>query len=376
MQIGIGNRIKELRRRDGRTQEDLANALGVTCQAISRWEANGGYPDMETVPAIANYFHVTIDELFGYNGDREERITKILEQADRGINSGGDVTECVNMLRKAVEEFPSEPQVLLRLGYALNLCGWQKHGARGYTKDSSDYLYEDIEYNAKNAYWQEATMVFEKLLTMELPNDDREAIILCMTANYDKMGEREKAKALAENQNSLIISRECLLPHAMEGEDRDRYLGEAIIALLNELKKYIEVAVSTKLSIATTEIGINKFMALARLYEEIFDDGKCGIAHIHLRDLYLYCSIYQARLGDIDKALEYFSIAFGHSKTYSSIRCKGTYQYTAPLVSKVTFPGENFPAIPENYWEGWINVIPTNLREAINADERYKECFE
>ena len=81
MQINIGLKIRELRHRDGRTQEDLAMALGVTCQAISRWEANGGYPDMEIVPAIANYFHVTIDELFGYHGDREAQIQAIIDKA-------------------------------------------------------------------------------------------------------------------------------------------------------------------------------------------------------------------------------------------------------------------------------------------------------
>lgn len=74
MQIKIGKKIKELRCRDGRTQDDLAAALCVSCQAISRWETNGGCPDMETVPAIANYFHVAIDELFGCHDDREYQI--------------------------------------------------------------------------------------------------------------------------------------------------------------------------------------------------------------------------------------------------------------------------------------------------------------
>ena len=61
MQVKIGEKIKELPKVTGRKQEDLATALGVTPQAISRWEANGGYPDMEMIPSIANYFHISID---------------------------------------------------------------------------------------------------------------------------------------------------------------------------------------------------------------------------------------------------------------------------------------------------------------------------
>ena len=68
MQVNIGEKIKELRKKNGRKQEDLATALGVTPQAISRWEANGGYPDMGMIPAIANYFHITIA---GHMGDYE-----------------------------------------------------------------------------------------------------------------------------------------------------------------------------------------------------------------------------------------------------------------------------------------------------------------
>ena len=54
MQLNLGTKIRELRHRDGRTQEALAEALGVTSQAVSRWESGGSYPDMEIMPAIAN----------------------------------------------------------------------------------------------------------------------------------------------------------------------------------------------------------------------------------------------------------------------------------------------------------------------------------
>ncbi len=54
MQVNLRDKIRELRKRDGRTQEALADTLGVTSQAVSRWEANGGYLDMEITEVNTN----------------------------------------------------------------------------------------------------------------------------------------------------------------------------------------------------------------------------------------------------------------------------------------------------------------------------------
>lgn len=106
MQVKIGEKIKDLRKVTGRKQEDLATALGVTPQAVSRWEANGGYPDMEMIPSIANYFHITIDELFGYNNDRNRIIQEYNDKAQWLINNNDDMTECIALMRRGLEEFP------------------------------------------------------------------------------------------------------------------------------------------------------------------------------------------------------------------------------------------------------------------------------
>ena len=89
MQLNIGMKIRKLRHRDGRTQEMLADALGITSQAVSRWESGGSYPDMEMIPSIANYFGITIDELFGYQSDRELKIQGILEKTAAQFRSLG-----------------------------------------------------------------------------------------------------------------------------------------------------------------------------------------------------------------------------------------------------------------------------------------------
>lgn len=62
--MSIGKNIAELRKAKGVKQDELARFVGITAQAVSKWE-NGGVPDTELLPKIADYFNVSIDELFG-----------------------------------------------------------------------------------------------------------------------------------------------------------------------------------------------------------------------------------------------------------------------------------------------------------------------
>ena len=377
MNIKIGEKIKQLRHRDGRKQEDLANALGVSPQAISRWEANGGYPDMELIPAIANYFNISIDELFGYSKDRGDKLKAILSKADKEIGENGDMTECVEMLRAAIEEFPSEPKLYMNLGLALDLLGWKKHGARSYTKDGSDYTYEDTEYNSQNVYWQEALRAYEKALTFDMSAEARDVMTQRMVLYYAKMGYFDKATTLASKQNSLLMSREVLLSLANEGKTRDKYQGEAIIDVMNALKTVVVNSVCTKISVFTKKEGVALMIELAHLYESVFSDGRCGVGHYHICELYLHAALYETRFGEgAEKALDHFKKGFEHKKIYESIRCTGEYRYSAPLVAKVTFPSENFPSLTKTFWKGWMEILPEDFKEHIKADPNYSECFE
>lgn len=62
--MNIGKNIAKLRKAKVVKQDELARFVGVTAQAVSKWE-NGGVPDTELLPKIADYFNVSIDELFG-----------------------------------------------------------------------------------------------------------------------------------------------------------------------------------------------------------------------------------------------------------------------------------------------------------------------
>ena len=55
--------LAELRKQKGVTQEEMANTIGTSAQAISKWERGKNYPDIELLPIIADFFSTTIDNL-------------------------------------------------------------------------------------------------------------------------------------------------------------------------------------------------------------------------------------------------------------------------------------------------------------------------
>ncbi len=75
----IGIKISQLRKEKGVTQEELAKSVCVSPQAVSKWE-NGGVPDTELLPKIADFFEVSIDALFGRNITNYSDIEKALER--------------------------------------------------------------------------------------------------------------------------------------------------------------------------------------------------------------------------------------------------------------------------------------------------------
>lgn len=77
--------LKRIRKEKGVTQEQLADAVGVSAQAVSKWE-QGSFPDASLLPAIADYLGVRIDTLFGLKEEKfdlEDLIVRELDSAER-----------------------------------------------------------------------------------------------------------------------------------------------------------------------------------------------------------------------------------------------------------------------------------------------------
>ena len=102
--INLGNKIRELRKKRGITQEQLASALNLSPQAISKWEMGAGYPDVATLPVLAGYFGVSLDAMFDYDPEKlEEKIRNILIKSRVEAHSFED---SVRMLREGIAAYP------------------------------------------------------------------------------------------------------------------------------------------------------------------------------------------------------------------------------------------------------------------------------
>ena len=86
---------------------------------------------MALIPSIANYFGVSIDELFGYKNDRDRKIDAIIKEIDAfHIKSRGDdewVDECLGILRLGLAEFPQNEKLRITLADTLSEAGWRRH---------------------------------------------------------------------------------------------------------------------------------------------------------------------------------------------------------------------------------------------------------
>ena len=79
MELKLGTIIKKLRTERGITQEELANKMGISYQAVSKWETNTTTPDIAILPQLALFFGVSMDTLFSMNQDDYiERIGKMI----------------------------------------------------------------------------------------------------------------------------------------------------------------------------------------------------------------------------------------------------------------------------------------------------------
>lgn len=381
MQIELGKRMKELRQRDGRTQEDLARALGVTSQAVSRWEKGICYPDMELIPSLANYFGISIDELFGYQNGRAEKIEALANRIDEmnRQNNGKDVCmdACIQLAREGLVEFPGNERLMLCLASALYNAGYVRYGEHHLT-DEEGYDVFDTALHRTYREWQEAIKLYEKLLSTLEEGELRHRAVVELIQLYVNIGETEKAAAVAETAPSISGCRELLLSNTCTGRKRAEAYGRTLLEVAKTFANQMIYSVLVNKSHMKPEAAAQAVRNAICVYDLVCTDGNYGLHHGTLICLHLYLSEKLWLTGDHDGAFEALYAALEHARALVKVCEQEEVSYTAPLLSLVTVrpggPAEEglIAGLPDD-WPWWFDADCEKVSAEMKADPRWAE---
>ena len=373
MQVNIGEKIKALRKMTGRKQDDLAAALGVTPQAVSRWEADGGYPDIEMIPSIANYFHITIDELFGYNNDRDRIIREYNDKAQRLINNSDDMTECIALMRRGLEEFPDRVDFKSKLACALNMQGWRKKG------------------EVPNIFWEEAAKLYEEIL----PYD--QSCIISLISVYSSLGEHKKAEKKASEQPDLELCRQVLLGNlgsigSINDEKRaEQYRGDAVLELLHTFQRSLNEAIVCSAELENSREGLELLLLTRQLFEKMLGT-ECYGYHSDLCFIDMECVKIANNIGEHKAAMDFFDSAFdqytkfeqwknGKIKKWEELNDEGREtgnsdeHFTSSLLRYADLSGHKVIVCERGFLEKAANSFPEEKKKMITENHRYSCIF-
>ncbi len=112
MNLQLSENIKRLRREKNLTQEDIATELGISYQAVSRWETGLSYPDIELLPELAAMLGVSMDILFGMDEKSEEMK---LAQYDMESDAATNADEQIKLTKKYIAMLPNNTYLKYRL---------------------------------------------------------------------------------------------------------------------------------------------------------------------------------------------------------------------------------------------------------------------
>ena len=114
MNIRLGEKIRTLRKNKNISQEVLAQYLGVSFQAVSKWENGDNLPDVTMIPAIACFFEVSTDELFDFNRlETEEKVLKLCGEIARWRYERPEEAELA--YRELLKQYPGNDIIMANL---------------------------------------------------------------------------------------------------------------------------------------------------------------------------------------------------------------------------------------------------------------------
>ena len=284
----IGDKIKELRRKNNMTQEKLAERLDVSYQTVSEWETGTTSPDLSLIVPLARIFKITTDELFCYNENADALRKKELEVEFGATWKSGDLEKRYKISEQAVKEFPNDMEWLDRFAWAQALCSF------GYE--------DDEEYKGQQ---EEAIAKFASVIENTTDGEVRASSIQGIVQYLSFRGRNDEAKSYAKMypKNYPLSADEVLLT-CLVGEEKtvhyEKMLDNALL----------------KLIVLLTEGGEEGNEAAEKIIKIMLPDGNYSYYHCMLSEIYRRRARNGMEASDPDTAAEMLELALYHGRKY------------------------------------------------------------
>ncbi len=303
MNIAIGENIKKFRNQKGVTQERLAESIGVTPQAISRWESESGYPAIEYLPDIASFFGISVDELLGVKlSERETRRENIYTTINHIEDCGYNPTT-IDLLREAHAEFPSDMKISLSLAKAL--CS------------------EMFEDDPNTTFLREAEKMLRDLIRKSDDYDFRFECIRNLAVLYKEAWEDEQGYAeVVKMLPSIWSCREMFITDFFNGANQDMdEIRDCLVTLtrclVNNLRDYVAYVLPNeedkwdeKISCFDRMTDFCKFISGIMNEEKVADfDGDIAVLYRYIATYYIAQGKKNETLTCLEKMFAYMEKA-------------------------------------------------------------------
>lgn len=361
MNVYIGENVKRLRTAKGLTQEELADFLDVSFQAVSKWERGLAYPDVETIPVIANYFGVTIDELMGNSRIRaEERISGYLAEYDRlDLLCTAESQREKNALAKtAYAEFPYDWRIINMYRHSL-VCGRDAEDY-GDTKPTIRFLCEKIISGCTDDYFRQCAV--SSLLAISETREEEEKYLALLNDDFCILRGEEREDIAFERGRFEEGLRHCQA-------NLQEYLGWFLMKV-DTLTWNGIVPEDMRMS-AEQRIMVNeKVIGILCL---LFENGDFGGWTWNIACKYEENARSFFRLGRMEEGLAAFEESVEYWLRYDALPEKTAY--TSVLFDRSEFVRDERDTAdaeykkPKRYLE-WIRAMP--VYDCARADERFR----
>lgn len=361
MNVKIGMIIKKLRTEKNVTQDTLATAIGVTPQAISRWESESGYPDIELLPLLADFFSVSTDELLGYKlSERESNIANIKKEISR-LSEDGTIEERISFARNAISKYPSDNYIRVNLAVCLYHL---------WTETNNESLLGEIE-NLCSSVINECN-----------DEDTRYDAIILLVNIYRDTKQCDKALKTVNMLTPMKYCREHVLTMGVGDGKTEFYIQDQI----DKLTDYLGTAIANYTiddelpnDPSTWDKKIRMLGISNKLYQMIYGDN---LMYNHSRISYNYwlISTYQIAQGKADDALDSLEKmcfhAMGYDRSYNEDHGKNFSSiFTDKLI--YPFPDKDFQELTEHSECYYMLDRLKNARyDCIRDDERFTKIIE